>query len=140
MIFTSLSCSAGAFFLPALATSFGVVVLEKTILSPSGEKTALLAPLGREVSCQGSPPVKFRMYIWPGCGLPSFSPARTKARRLLSDDQRGCVSRGPLVRRRGWAFAEDAPSEEVGTAQSEVSYLSSFSFTSTRTNATCEPS
>src|SRR5258708_26575428 len=116
--------------------SSGVVELENAMRLLSGEQTGLGAPLGRSVMRRASPPASKRRASWGGLGLPlaSFSPARRKAKRLPSGDQRGCASCLPLVSRMG-----DSP-PEVATVQIEVSYPVRFSSTTTRVKATREPS
>jgi hypothetical protein len=59
---------------------------------------------------------------------------RVNASSFPSRDQRGEASRGPFVIRRGSAPAR------VATDQTAVLYVSFFSSTVTRTNATCDPS
>jgi len=109
-------------------------VLVKARVRPSGDHTGALAPLGKSVIARASPPARSIRWICGGCGLPSFSAARRKASRRPSGDQRGAVSRGPLVNGRG------AVEPSVGTIQSAVSYPSFFLLTATRTNATSAPS
>src|SRR5215213_11554899 len=68
-----------------------------------------------------------------GSTRPLISGARTKTRYFPSGDQRGVVSRGPLV---SWRVSPLA----VATVQIAVLYPSFLSLTVVRTNATREPS
>src|SRR5262249_10140405 len=127
------------------ARSSGEVVLIKAIIWLSGDHRGELAPLGRSVTFQASPPV---IGSRKSCGAGGLAPApapapgvpaggsgaRRKTSHLPSGDHRGEESWLPLVMRRG---ASSPPSE---TLQSEVSYPSFFSLTLTFTNATREPS
>ena len=112
---TSLLCSGAGFGSSDFFTSATLVALVNAISVPSGDQTGLLAPLVPSVMARASPPSICSKYTWPGCALPSFSTARTNARRLPSDAQRGVVSRMPEVSRRG------ASPPAAGTAKSDVS-------------------
>src|SRR6476646_12058222 len=114
--------------------SSGFDVLANTISFPSGDHLGSLAPLGKLVKTNASPPAIASRQSCGGSGLPSFSVERVKARYFPSGDQRGEESRSPFVRR----WAGSVP--EVGTIQIDVLYPSFFSFTVTRTNATRLPS
>src|SRR5512133_1984099 len=121
---------------PALAISSGVVLLRKAMRLPSGDHTGWLAPLGRSVMVQASPPPSGRIAICGGVGLPisSLSPPRTNAMEPPSRDQRAPESCLPLVIRIG------AVLPLVATVQMEVSYPVRLSSTITRVNATRRPS
>src|ERR1051325_4454363 len=98
---TSDLCSS-SFFLPLS----GVVDVVKAIVFPFGDQTIDSTAVSSPVSARGSPPLRERRWICAGAGLPSFgSPARRKASERPSGDQRGIVSRGPFVMRRGVAPA-----------------------------------
>src|SRR3954452_2183537 len=132
---TSLSCSS-SFFLSAsfLSMSSDFVVAVNAMVFDDGDHAIDSTDLAIDVKTCGSPPSKRRIQICDGCGLPSLSIERVKASSLPSRDQRGDASRGPFVIRRGSAPAR------VATDQMAVLYVSFFSSTVTRTNATCEPS
>src|SRR6266403_858924 len=117
-----------SFFLRcSFSISSGVVELKKAMRLLSGDQTGAAAPLGRSVMMRASPPASDRIAICAGRGLPlsSFSPPRTNAMYLPSDDQRACTSCLPLVRRTGVSFPE------VATTQIEVSYPVRFSSVTT---------
>src|SRR5947209_20161816 len=82
---------------------------------PSGDHTGERYPFVKLVSAHGSPPVKGRIKICPGCGFPSCSTARTNDSFEPSGDHRGEVSLMPLVSRCG------ALPPPVATVHSDVS-------------------
>src|SRR3954447_22541952 len=131
---TSLSCSSSFFLSSFLSMSSGFVVAVNAIVFDEGDQAIDSTDLAIDVKTCGSPPSKRRIQICDGCGLPSLSMERVNASSLPSRDQRGDASRGPFVIRRGSAPAR------VATDQIAVLYVSFFSSTVTRTNATCEPS
>src|SRR5712691_5113757 len=97
--------SSSFFFLRAcFARSSGFELLVKTIDLPSGDHFGSPAPFGRSVKTNASPPDIGRRQSCGGSFLPSFSDARRKTIHFPSGDQRGPLSRGPLVSWRGVFF------------------------------------
>src|SRR6266480_993368 len=76
------------FFFSCLARSSAFVSLVNAIVFPSGAHTGLLAPLGRSVKENESPPAIGKIDNRGGSGLPSFSVVRKKRRYFPSGDQR----------------------------------------------------
>src|SRR5207248_9127974 len=77
------------FFFSCLAKSSAFVSLAKAIVLPSGAQTGLLAPFGRSLNENESPPDIGKIDNCDGSGLPSFSVARKKSKHFPSGDQRG---------------------------------------------------
>jgi len=96
------------------ARSCGFALAAKTIALPSGDHFGSLAPFGRSVKTNASPPDIGSRQSCGGSGFPSLSMARLKASHCPSGDQRGPPSCGPLVSCRG------AASPAVGTIQMAV--------------------
>ena len=92
-----------------------MAVAVNTRLRESGDQTGTEAPRGMSVSERASPPPAAITWIWAGSGLPSFIPARRKARLLPSGDHREDESRGPAVNGRAGSPAS------AGTIQIAVS-------------------
>ena len=80
------------FFFSCLARSSAFVSLVNATVFPSGDQAGLLAPFGRSVNENESPPAIGRIDNCGGSGFPSFSDARTKSRNFPSSDQRGVES------------------------------------------------
>src|SRR2546429_4157267 len=85
------------FFFSCLARSSAFVSLVNAIVLPSGGHTGLLAPFGRSVKENESPPAIGKIDNWGGSGLPSFSVARKKSKNFPSGDQRGAEAWAPFV-------------------------------------------
>src|SRR5437868_4175368 len=94
------SAGVGDGFRPR-ATSSVLALLLNTIDFPSGDQSGPPAPRVNDVNCHESPPAIESIKSCGESGRPSFSVTRTNARYLPSGDQRGVVSRVPLVRRCG---------------------------------------
>src|SRR5438132_2304339 len=91
------SSSSFFFFFSCFARSSAFVSLVKAIVFASGDHAGLLAPFGKSVKENESPPAMGKIDNCGGSGLPSFSVARTKSKNFLSGDQRGAESSSPLV-------------------------------------------
>src|SRR5437773_6942102 len=80
------------FFFSCLAKSSGLLSLVNAIVFPSGDQTGLLAPFGKSLNENESPPAIGKIDNCAGSGLPSFSVARKKRRNFPSGDQRDVES------------------------------------------------
>src|SRR5204863_8335817 len=105
--FAARFCSSSfRFFFSAFSRSSGFDVLLNTISFPSADHFGSLAPLGKLVKINASPPAIESMQSCGGSGLPSFSVDRVNTTYFPSGDQRGAESRSPLVRRWGASLPE----------------------------------